>query len=853
MVFNVRQTLAPARNAECLVRDNDVALQTRARMGEVCPYCHSDEIPLVSSTSAKHSVKVVGAGGKPAAGKPQKPQNQGQQKTEATDVTGYGQTPCTWGEQVVHCDGCDRPCHLRCIFGVHGADRHQDAQQQEQLQPEQATRNKNPQQRDPQNPQKEQEPPQEQWQDGQQQPDGVLKHEQPVHIDTSASIQDPRSPLSPSGGLSDASVGTTKATEPGPKFGVVSGGETVDDVYRWFVEGDCKWFCCVCRLQWERMATAMNFSVDWQARKVLGEGNPLLLPCAGDPGARCMVMSEAQKTHAEQANTRYASYGSSNQDAAAAGGAKRRGCGRGTGLRAHSKRPRKAATESPSPHFHSRSEGVIGAGTQHECHQESSFSPTKGGHDSRLETGGSVAPGRNADLSDHAAGAASGAAAPYFVEGEPPPSDAPKSTGETGESLSSCQEDSKVALPSEKLTRGNSLPESQKPPEYPVEQCDGRSGIVKGDAGAARSLRTVGTSRSLGCKGSSDDAQRNAEPTCSRGSDRDGGVYKKHTNGVVIEEAMRVYSNSSDKRRNSKMQPCPVALTPDECSSEELLGCRTDMLVEPRALLGSLQPCVHCYKLYGAKASVEVCRLTKRHLASNWDHPHFVSPAQIQDALLTCFQDALLTVQREHQQKLQRLFDNMSPLQRGVNMNSLMTGNRQSRIHENAARRSAENMQKPQVHETETVWKGSIPLLSVTLGKTRVDYQFPDGPSKKKWYYGVVSNYQAISSKVGDGDTEGSGEGSKEDEKEKKITYYTNQFRIDYNDGDFQTVPPHELIEMLIETGPGSKLDGRKAITTTPLIKMLSPELKRANRQVNQLVRETNKKGCAADTDSDDE
>ncbi|CDJ30837.1 uncharacterized protein EMH_0061660 [Eimeria mitis] len=287
--------------------------------------------------------------------------------------------------------------------------------------------------------------------------------------------------------------------------------------------------------------------------------------------------------------------------------------------------------------------------------------------------------------------------------------------------------------------------------------------VVKGDTEAEPSVLTDRDDSSSGCKANGDAAPRSVEPTDIRGSNGDGSVEKRHTSSLVIEEAMRVYKNSSEKKQNSKMQPCPVALTPEEYSSEELLGCRTDMLVEPRALLGSLQPCVHCYKLYGAKASVEVCRLTKRHLASNWDHPHFVSPAQIQDALLTCFQ------------------------------------------------------------------------------------------SKKKWYYGVVSNYQAISSKVTDVDLERSGEYSKVDEKEKKITYYTNQFRIDYDDGDFQTVPPHELIEMLIETGPGSKLDGRKAITTTPLVKMLSPELRRANRQVNQLVRETNKKGCVVDSDSDEE
>ncbi|CDI86595.1 chypothetical protein, conserved, putative [Eimeria praecox] len=850
------QALAPARNAECLVRDNDVALQTRARMGEVCPYCHSDEIPVVPVTSSKTAVKVADSGGRQAAAgkqgtgqRPQKTQAQGKLDIQATSEAGSQQTVPIWGEQVVHCDGCDRPCHLRCIFGAHGANRSHTEQEQDQQQPEQSGREQNQQQQclEGQTLREEEQQPQDNRQEGQQQRKEPVEHfEQDLQGGATASFQEHQGPFIPSGGSNDASNGIPKATQPCPQFGVITGGETVDDVYRWFVEGDCKWFCCVCRLQWERMATAMNFSVDWRARKVLSEGNPLLLPCSSDAGTRGLAAPKAQMTQVEQLNSPYASYHTTVQDVSSASGTKRRGCGRrGSGLSAHYKRSKRAMTESTASNFSRSVKRVFGSSALQGCHQEKSLSATSGGHDSPQETGGSASQDNSAEGSGYATRVASAAAEPCIAETKPPSSDTLIVTGKESESVPGCEADSKTSVPREKLTEAVPLMKSEELPQDPAEYRETRPGVMKDYFGTAPSLPIGRGSLSSECKPS------RAGP--STGSDGDDAVEKKHADGLVIEEAMRVYRNSSEKRQSSKMQPCPVALTPEEYSSEELLGCRTDMLVEPRALLGSLQPCVHCYKLYGAKASVEVCRLTKRHLASNWDHPHFASPAQIQDALLTCFQDALLTVQREHQQKLQRLFDNMTPLQRGASMNTLIGGSRQPRIHESAARRSAESMQKPQVHDTETVWKGSIPLLCVTLGKTRVDYQFPDGPSKKKWYYGVVSNYQAISSKVADAGTERSGEGNKEDEKEKKITYYTNQFRIDYDDGDFQTVPPHELIEMLIETGPGSKLDGRKAITTTPLVKMLSPELKRANRQVNQLVRETNRKGCVAESDSDEE
>ncbi|CDJ36652.1 uncharacterized protein EMH_0093100 [Eimeria mitis] len=199
------QTLAPARNAECLVRDNDVTLQTRARMGEVCPYCHSDEIPVVANASSKTSLKVADSGGKSAAtGKqgtgerPQKSQPQGQQTIQATDVAGNEQAMPIWGEQVVHCDGCDRPCHLRCIFGAHSADRSLHAQQQE---PENGAQEQHQQQKDLQegnlerDERRQQEQLQEHREEGKQQHKEPPEHvEKPLHRDTSTSIQEPKDP-----------------------------------------------------------------------------------------------------------------------------------------------------------------------------------------------------------------------------------------------------------------------------------------------------------------------------------------------------------------------------------------------------------------------------------------------------------------------------------------------------------------------------------------------------------------------------------------------------------------------------------------------------------------------------------
>ncbi|CDJ69651.1 chypothetical protein, conserved, putative [Eimeria necatrix] len=872
------QTLAPARNAECLVRDNDASLQTRARIGEVCPYCHSDEIPLVPGSVATVSVDLAVDGCKSAAGKHntekklELAKTQGPRKAGAADME-TNDKASIWGEQVVHCDGCDRPCHLRCIFGAHAADRRQQEQREQgelnhNQKQEQHDDQKNGEQAEQQFSEKQQEQQSPEQLQGQQPREQQQKQRHPDHRQEQnyqkaqqnqkiGELKGFQSNCCAHVASSDAPTNGRETYWSEANFGVVTGGETVEDIYRWFVEGDYKWFCCVCRLQWERMAAAMNFSVDWQARRVLREGNPLLLHPSNEVITKSAVTSKIERAGSGPLNiTEEVEHASSAVSDIC--GNRRRGPGArwsdGTGIPKRRKRTAEGQVACATG-----SKDTVCVGTVEENHQGGAL-PTKTEQRSRQETDGSVSQGSRTDTTGCTLGAEAQLAAsvaPYSAYPDRSASEAFKRSvsntplsGPQPEYIAAASDEVSASLPMEGSV-GTLL-------------CTGRSIEAIEKDGRTLPVHTLEPTDE-GCSADGDPSL-SAEVRGNSGHGNTSGPVRGSDSLIV--EPMRVYKNSSEKSQTSKMQPCPVSLTPDEFSGEELLGCRTEMLVEPRTLLGALQPCVRCYKLYGSKASVEVCRLTKRHLASNWDHPHFASPAQIQDALLTCFQDALLTVQREHREKLRGLLDSMSPLQRGESMNSFLGDTRHPRIHENAARRSAENTLKPEIRTTEVVTKGAIPLISVTLGKTRVDYKFPCPKTKKpKWFYGLVSNYQAVSTTVQDvephlegkstridGPGKG-GTGSKEFEKERTVTYFTNQFRIDYDDGDFQTVPPHELIEMLIETGPGSKLDGRKAITTTPLTKMLSPELKRANRQVNQLVRETNKKGCTvnSDLDTDDE
>lgn len=834
------QTLAPARRPECVVRDSDTSLQTRARMGEVCPYCHSDEIPIVSPAPTKVTAKIsrgrgYGTGAKNKENDETDKQSQAQQgETRRTKNT--GKAPA-WGEQVVHCDGCDRPCHLRCIFGNHSID-------QRRLQPEQQE------QQAPHTEQQEQAPQDEQQEQTLQDEPHQPSPQNELEQQTPQAEQRNHQHAAGDDASGELSAGTTKgnevngAADDDAVIDSVDGGESVEDIYRWFVEGDCKWYCCVCRLQWERMAAAMNFSIDWKARAILREGNPLLLPT---PNKAALRMPRIE----EEPDLKGNDTGIDTLDCPAGANKRRRKCPGGTSIVKCQK------VGEASPHFTRSLKGLAAAAAEPEKPSGSPLSVATGTCGAKAETDNVVA------LQDNSIkGVQSGMG--EMVPAEPLAPTSAAAVGGTLEKRTNMSDDCQKCpqagiqpIAASEGVAGLSTAAS----ESPISGADSETQLKSENVGSAH---IAGQSEECApniCNGDSEVASAGVAAGAT-GRTPPEGTFQRRAEGLVVEEAMRVYKDSSEKSRTSKMQPCPVAVNPAELTSEELLGCRTHMLVEPRALLGSLQPCVRCYKLYGAKASVEVCRLTKRHVASNWDHPNFASPAQIQDALLTCFQDALLTVQRDHREKLQRVFESMSPLEREVNMKALISGNRYPRIHANAARRNAENTQSQDVDCTPVITKGMIPLLCVTLGKTKVDFQFPDPETKKlKWFHGCVTNYQAVARDVKpvkaagkrkSGATNGmEKEKTKEGEKEERITYFTNQFCIEYNDGDHQTVPPKELIAMLIQTGPGSKLAGRKSITTTPLVKMLAPELTKANRQVNYLVRQTNRKASVADLDSD--
>ncbi|KAL8448620.1 hypothetical protein Emag_003935 [Eimeria magna] len=795
------QTLPPGRKAECVVRDSDLSLQTRARVGEVCPYCHSDEIPNVSSSSSDPEAKSVHGEGGAAASK-ERNSNESQPLSQAEDSEGTQTESAAkhrvWGEQVVHCDGCDRPCHLRCIFGAHSADLQQPHTEEPQQQQT------------------------EQQQQKQEQPHEQQKGEPPV--------SDANAVEKPCGAQPEGN---------GPAaFGTVTPGECVEDVYRWFVEGDCKWYCCVCRLQWERMAAAMNFSVDWKARKVLGAGNPLMLRGASEAaagGSRAAgyegPCAGEQKPH-DKTSVEY----SEDRDGSPA---KRRcrGGRRGSVVRGWAaKRCRTDASQLPK-----RVRGSCGGAAEQGVSEALPLVVKAESDEHVLERAESQDKLIDASCLA-AAGAADASVSPPVAEVASCTYSGGKSST-SGEALGGVQTEIKPNATSEGVAGL-----STAAPESPLSGVDSDAQPKgSGDAGSEQSASGDAASGSLQKKTASADKASQRM--------RSQGDPQESEEGLVVEEALRVYRNSSERARTSKMQPCPVLLNPAELTAEELLGCRTEMLVEPRALLGALQPCVRCYELYGSKASVEVCRLTKRHLASNWDHPDFASPAQIQDALLSCFQDALLTLQRQHREKLQEVLESMGSFQRDVNVGTLLAGNRYPRIHANAARRSEDTAQDRGINATPKITKGVIPLLAVTLGKTMIDYKHTDPDTKKlRWYHGCVSDYQAIAPEEQDEEQWRKRKASKNDGiQEKKIVYFTNQFGINYDDGDRETVPADRLIEMLVETGPGSKLEGRKAITTTPLAKMLAPGLKMAIRQTNRIVRETNKKGVLTDSESDEE
>ncbi|GBE62321.1 AP2 domain transcription factor AP2VIIa-7 [Babesia ovata] len=89
----------------------------------------------------------------------------------------------------------------------------------------------------------------------------------------------------------------------------------------------------------------------------------------------------------------------------------------------------------------------------------------------------------------------------------------------------------------------------------------------------------------------------------------------------------------------------------DDTTMADYLGCKYlagMWQIEPFALFGdTVRVCGDCYGKYGAKANVYVCRLLRRHLSGNFDHPMNTTPTQMRELVLMAYE--------QHVQMLLRL------------------------------------------------------------------------------------------------------------------------------------------------------------------------------------------------------
>lgn len=83
----------------------------------------------------------------------------------------------------------------------------------------------------------------------------------------------------------------------------------------------------------------------------------------------------------------------------------------------------------------------------------------------------------------------------------------------------------------------------------------------------------------------------------------------------------------------------------------DYLGCKYlagMWQIEPFALFGDcVRVCTDCYSAHGPKANVYICRLLKRHLSGNFDHPMNTTPSQMRELVLMAYE--------QHVQMLLRL------------------------------------------------------------------------------------------------------------------------------------------------------------------------------------------------------
>ncbi|KAF8820334.1 AP2 domain transcription factor AP2VIIa-7 [Cardiosporidium cionae] len=259
-------------------------------------------------------------------------------------------------------------------------------------------------------------------------------------------------------------------------------------------------------------------------------------------------------------------------------------------------------------------------------------------------------------------------------------------------------------------------------------------------------------------------------------------------------------------------------------------GLITDIPLPPDGLLNQLKPCSLCYKKVGPAASVEICRLTKRHLEGNWDHPDNSTPLEIATVILVCYNTKLnelqsaLTCKEANISNLASEINNLKYQRKKTTGHSRMTQDGSSAL-------VSLNGASPLVNSAQL--KGFYPLLGVHLGKTQIRTEFADG-----WWTGVVKSYHPISH-----------------DEDIEETLMPSLFRIVFNDGDSEWVQPEKLIEALMEQTLFASLSDRctKYQKTSSMFSLLNPEFSKVRRLVNSYLRSESKKRKDSEIDEEPE
>ncbi|GIX65571.1 zinc finger protein with SET domain, putative [Babesia caballi] len=122
-----------------------------------------------------------------------------------------------------------------------------------------------------------------------------------------------------------------------------------------------------------------------------------------------------------------------------------------------------------------------------------------------------------------------------------------------------------------------------------------------------------------------------------------------------IGRAVNLFKTMDKSSGSPSRQPSPErggsSKAWDDTTIVDYLGCKYlagMWQVEPFALFGdSVRVCTDCYAENGVKANVYVCRLLKRHLMGNFDHPMNTNPTQMRELVLMAYE--------QHVQMLLRL------------------------------------------------------------------------------------------------------------------------------------------------------------------------------------------------------